>query len=77
MRTKAIVLGLAVTGAAMLGGCAVYPTPYGPEVGPAPVAVAPAPVYVAPPAVVVRPSYGYYGGGYYGGYYGRRHYRHW
>jgi hypothetical protein len=72
MRTKAIVLGLAVTGAAMLGGCAVYPTPYGPEVGPAPVAVAPAPVYVSPPAVVVRPAYGYYGG-----YYGRRYYRHW
>ena len=75
MRAKAIVLGLAVTGAAMLGGCAVYPTPYGPEVGPAPVAVAPAPVYVSPPAVVVRPAYGYYGG--YGGYYGRRYYRHW
>ncbi len=73
MKTKAIVLGLAVTGAAMLGGCAVYPTPYGPEVGPAPVAVAP--VYVPPPAVVVRPAYGYYGG--YGGYYGRRYYRHW
>ena len=75
MRAKAIVLGLAVTGAAMLGGCAVYPTPYGPEVGPAPIAVAPAPVYVSQPAVVVRPAYGYYGG--YGGYYGRRYYRHW
>jgi len=70
---KTILMGLAVAGAAMLGGCAVYPTPYGPAVAPAPIAVA-APVYVGPPAVVVRP-YGYYGGGYYGGYYGRRYYR--
>jgi hypothetical protein len=72
---KTILMGVVVAGAAMLGGCAVYPTPYGPAVAPAPVAVAPAPVYVGPPAVVVRP-YGYYGGGYYGGYYGRRYY-HW
>jgi len=67
---KTILMGLAVAGAAMLGGCAVYPTPYGPAVAPAPVAIAPAPVYVGPPAVVVRPY------GYYGGYYGRRYY-HW
>lgn len=72
MKAKWLVMGLAVAGVAMLGGCAVYPTPYGPAVEPAPVAVAPAPVYVGPPAVVVRPYYG----GYYGGYYGRR-YRHW
>ncbi|MGO4305160.1 hypothetical protein [Cupriavidus sp. RAF12] len=72
---KTIVMGLAVAGAAMLGGCAVYPTPYGPVVEPAPVAVAPAPVYYGGPAVVVSPR-AYYGGGYYGGYYGRR-YRHW
>lgn len=71
MKSKLVVMGLAVAGAAMLGGCAVYPTPYGPEVAPAPIAVAPAPVYVGPPAVVVRPY------GYYGGYYGRRYYRHW
>lgn len=74
MTSKIVVLGLTVAGAAMLGGCAVYPTPYGPAVAPAPVAVAPAPVYAAP-AVVVRP-YGYYGGYYGGGYYGRRYYRH-
>ncbi|ABF10078.1 hypothetical protein ACUXAV_004575 [Cupriavidus metallidurans] len=67
---KKILMGLAVAGAAMLGGCAVYPTPYGPAVAPAPIAVAPAPVYVGPPAVVVRPYGGYYG------YYGRRYY-HW
>ncbi len=50
MRAKAIgAMGLVAIGAAMLGGCAVYPTPYGPAVAPAPVAVAPAPVYVGPP----------------------------
>jgi len=70
---KTIAMGLAVAGVAMLGGCAVYPTPYGP-------AVEPAPVYVAP-SVVVAPRPYYYGGyGGYGGYgyggYGR-HYRHW
>lgn len=65
MISRLLILGLAVAGAAALGGCAVYPTPYGPE-------VAPAPVYVPPPTVVVRPyGYGYYGGGYYG----RRYYR--
>ncbi|CAG2135730.1 hypothetical protein D3C81_1068060 [compost metagenome] len=73
MRAKAIgAMGLVAIGAAMLGGCAVYPTPYGPAVAPAPVAVAPAPVYVGPPAVVVRPAPYYYGGH---GYYGRRYYR--
>ncbi|SFD19766.1 hypothetical protein SAMN05216321_113148 [Cupriavidus sp. OV038] len=78
--TRTIVMGLAAAGAALLGGCAVYPTPYGPAIEPAPVAVAPAPVYVGPPAVVVRPApyyYGGYGGGYHRGYYGggRRYYR--
>lgn len=71
---KTWMMGLVVAGAAMLGGCAVYPAypGYGAGYG-GEVAVAPAPVYAAP-AVVVSPSYyGYYGG--YGGY-GRR-YRYW
>jgi hypothetical protein len=68
-----------LTGAAALaslaGGCAVYSTPSGDVIGPAP-------VVVAPPAVVVRPYYdGYYGRPrynrpYYGPrYYGRPYYR--
>ncbi|MDF3831387.1 hypothetical protein P3W85_00190 [Cupriavidus basilensis] len=69
---KTLMIGLVVAGAAMLGGCAVYPAypAYGGDVG---VAVAPAPVY-APP-VVVAP--GFYGGyyGYHG--YGGRRYRYW
>ncbi|CAG9186763.1 hypothetical protein [Cupriavidus pampae] len=69
---KTILTGMVVTGAALLmSGCAVYPTPGGPV-------VAPAPVYVGPPAVVVTPRPYYYGGyGYGGGYYGRRYYRGW
>ncbi|WP_454723306.1 MULTISPECIES: hypothetical protein [Cupriavidus] len=71
------MIGIAVAGAALLGGCAVYPAypayGYG---GGGEVAVAPAPVYAAP-AVVVTP--GVYGGyyGYRGGYYGGRRYRYW
>ena len=65
--TRRWLAGAGLLGAAaLLGGCAVYPTPAGPAVGPAPVYVAPAPVVVAP-----RP---YYYGGY--GYYGRG-YRRW
>ncbi|WP_043365898.1 hypothetical protein, partial [Cupriavidus sp. WS] len=68
---KTWMIGIAVAGAALLGGCAVYPAypayGYG---GGGEVAVAPAPVYAAP-AVVVTPGVygGYYGyrGGYYGG----------
>ncbi|CAG2152639.1 hypothetical protein [Cupriavidus plantarum] len=73
---KAILTGMVATGAALLmGGCAVYPTPVGPAVGPA-VAVAPAPAYYGPPAAVVVSPRPYYYGGY--GYYGRpRYYRHW
>ncbi|MGH8784725.1 MAG: hypothetical protein ACREYA_06475 [Cupriavidus necator] len=70
-----LTIGLAAAAASvtLLGGCAVYPTPAGPAIGPAPVYVAPAPVVVAP-----RPYYyGGYGPGYYGhGYYGRG-YRRW
>jgi len=66
---KTLMIGLVAAGAAMLGGCAIYPTPVGPAFGPAPVAVAPAPVYVGP-SVVVAPRPYYYGGGYY-------RYRHW
>jgi hypothetical protein len=74
---KAILTGLAVTGAALLmTGCAVYPTPGGPVVQPA-VAVAPAPVYYGPPAAVVVAPRPYYYGGYGHGYYGRRYYRGW
>ena len=59
--------------ASLAGGCAVYSTPSGDVIGPAP-------VVVAPPTVVVRP---YYGGYYhspryrYSGprYYGRPYYR--
>jgi len=61
------------------GGCAVYSTPGGDV-------IAPAPVVVAPPPVVVAPYYWgyshyhyaprYYGYGYYGPrYYGRPYYR--
>ncbi|WP_241754360.1 hypothetical protein [Cupriavidus basilensis] len=74
MRT--LMMGLAMVGAAMLGGCAVYPAYPGYGYGGGEVAVAPAPVYAAPP-VVVAP--GFYGGyyGYHGGYYGGRRYRYW
>lgn len=75
---KTWMIGIAVAGAALLGGCAVYPAypayGYG---GGGEVAVAPAPVYAAPAVVVTPGGYGgYYGyrGGYYGG--GRR-YRYW
>ena len=58
--------------ASLAGGCAVYSTPSGDVIGPAP-------VVVAPPAVVVRPYYGgYYAPRYrYSGprYYGRPYYR--
>jgi len=65
--------------ASLAGGCAVYSTPSGDVIGPAP-------VVVAPPAVVISPHYGYgyyhapryrsYGPGYYGPrYYGRPYYR--
>lgn len=68
MRMLTIGLAAAAASVTLLGGCAVYPTPAGPAIGPAPVYVAPAPVVVAP-----RP---YYYGGYGYGYYGRG-YRHW
>ncbi|SCU82173.1 conserved exported hypothetical protein [Cupriavidus necator] len=73
MRMLTIGLAAAAASVTLLGGCAVYPTPAGPAIGPAPVYVAPAPVVVAP-----RPYYyGGYGHGYYGhGYYGRG-YRRW
>ena len=48
--------------ASLAGGCAVYSTPSGDVIGPAP-------VVVSPPAVVVSPS------GYYGGYYRSPRYR--
>ena len=76
-----IALGAVLAVAGLTGGCAVYSTPSGDVVGPAPVVVAPA------PAVVISPfgyfggyrHYGprYYGRGYYGGprYYGRPYYR--
>ena len=64
--------------ASLAGGCAVYSTPNGDVIGPAP-------VVVTPPAVVVRPYYrGYYdgpryrySGPRYSGprYYGRDYYR--
>ncbi len=54
--------------AALSAGCAVYTTPSGDIIGPAPVVVSPA-VVVAPPVV----SFGFFGG--YGGHYhAPRHY---
>lgn len=55
---------LALAAVAVASGCAVYSTPEGEIVTPAPVVV------TTPPAVVVSP-FGYYG---YYGYYGHRHY---
>lgn len=52
-----------VAAAALSGGCAVYSTPSGDVIGPAP-------VVVAPPAVVISP-FGFYGG--YGHYHGPRY----
>jgi len=58
--------------ASLAGGCAVYSTPSGDVIGPAP-------VVVAPPSVVVSPYYGHYHEPryrYYGPrYYGRPYYR--
>jgi hypothetical protein len=75
---RAGLVGVAAM-ASLAGGCAVYSTPSGDVIGPAP-------VVVAPPAVVISPSYGYgyynapryrsYGPRYYGPrYYGRPYYR--
>ena len=67
-RLKGWVTGGAVLAAAALsGGCAVYSTPSGDVIGPAPVVVAPA------PAVVINP-FGYYGS--YRRYPGPRYYGH-
>jgi hypothetical protein len=69
-----LILALAATATALLGGCAVYPAApgygggYGGGYGAAyvgpPVVVAPAPVYYG--------GYGYWGRGYRGGYRGWR-----
>ena len=70
-RLNAWMVRFAVLAAAVVsGGCAVYSTPSGDVIGPAPVVIAP------PPAVVISP-FGFYGGyGHYAGprYYGRRGY---
>ncbi|MGE0803443.1 MAG: hypothetical protein AB7G13_09875 [Lautropia sp.] len=55
---RLVAVAAAVAG---LGGCAVYSTPQGEVIGPAP-------VVVSPPAVVVSPWGGYWGPRYYGGY---------
>lgn len=83
IRLRGIVGLAAVAGFAVLAsGCAVYSTPSGDVIGPAPLVIAP------PTAVIISP-FGYYGGyrhyhrprsygrGYYGGprYYGRPYYR--
>lgn len=61
-----LLLGIAVVSLAGLGGCAVVPGPYGPQVVPA------APVVVAP--VYRAPGYAY--PGYYGRpWHGRGYYR--
>ncbi|HPU52471.1 MAG TPA: hypothetical protein PK359_13005 [Burkholderiaceae bacterium] len=74
-----ILLSAAALSLVALGGCAVVPGPYGPQVVPAPVVVTPAyrQPYVYPAPAVVYPSYGggWYGRGYGGRGYGRGHYR--